>query len=78
MCVCVCVCGGGVLLFSPSGKEYIGGRMALILGKSCATQVQEALAFAEEELVPLGEDRPELMEDLEEVMALFAFPDKQA
>ena len=41
-------------------------------------QVEEALVFAEEELVPLGEDHPELMEDLEEVMALFAFPDKEA
>jgi len=41
-------------------------------------KVEEALVFAEEELVPLGEDHPELMEDLEEVMALFAFPDKEA
>lgn len=39
-------------------------------------KIEDALNFAEAELAPLGEDSPECMEDLEEAMALFAFPDK--
>jgi len=34
-----------------------------------------ALRFAEEELAPVGERHPELLEELEDAMALLAFPD---
>jgi hypothetical protein len=37
--------------------------------------VDDALKFAQIELAPLGEDHPEFLEELEEVMSLLAFPD---
>jgi hypothetical protein len=41
-------------------------------------QTEEALDFASAELAPLAEENPDCLEQLEEVMALFAFPDKKA
>lgn len=38
-------------------------------------QVEEALDFAQDTLAPLGEDDPSLLPELEEVLALLAFPD---
>lgn len=39
-----------------------------------ADKVAEALDFAEEELAPLTEANQDLLEELEETMALLAFP----
>ena len=41
-------------------------------------QVEEALDFAQDTLAPLGEDDPSLLPELEEVLALLAFPDPAA
>lgn len=38
-------------------------------------KINEAIAFAQEELAPRGEENPEFLEDLEKTMSLLAFED---
>jgi len=65
-------------ILDTNSRLYFQLYLQQLIELIAAGKTDEALDFATEELAPLAEENATCMEELEEVMALFAFPNKAA
>ena len=63
-------------ILDTNSRLYFQLYLQQLIELIAAGKTDEALDFATEELAPLAEENATCMEELEEVMALFAFPNK--